>query len=395
MTKALVVAPQPFFSERGTPFSVYYRTQVTAQLGVDVDLLTYGEGEDVDIPRVRIIRIPAFKFLGPVRIGPSYKKLFFDVFLMLWTIGLLLRRRYDFVHAHEESVFFLRALKPLFGFKLVYDMHSSLPEQLTNYRFTRSRAMIGAFEHLESWSLRGSDAVITISPALAEKAKALMDQKERHFLIENSIFEPVKLVKERSRRASVENVNVPSDRDVVFYAGTFEAYQGLDLLLQAFAKVRDDCPRAFLLMVGGLGTQLQKIRKIATELGLENDCLILPRMPQSAAQQLMSASRVVVSPRTAGTNTPLKIYQILGSGVPLLATRISSHTQVLSDECAILVEPDTASMANGLHIALTDDEVRHKVSSAAKTLCEVSYSRSAYEAKMSAMLESLSLATEH
>lgn len=40
MTKALVVAPQPFFTERGTPFSVYYRTQVKAQLGVDVDLLT-------------------------------------------------------------------------------------------------------------------------------------------------------------------------------------------------------------------------------------------------------------------------------------------------------------------------------------------------------------------
>jgi len=58
--RVLVVAPQPFFSPRGTPFSVYYRTLVTAELGARIDLLTYGEGDDVDIPGVRVIRIPRF-----------------------------------------------------------------------------------------------------------------------------------------------------------------------------------------------------------------------------------------------------------------------------------------------------------------------------------------------
>ena len=63
--KALVIAPQPFFSPRGTPFSVYYRTLIKAQLGVEVDLLTYGEGQDIDIPGVRIIRIPRFCHVKP------------------------------------------------------------------------------------------------------------------------------------------------------------------------------------------------------------------------------------------------------------------------------------------------------------------------------------------
>ena len=74
--KALVVAPQPFFSPRGTPFSVYYRTLVSSELGIKIDFLTYGEGQDVDIPNVNIIRIPRFKFLGTVKIGPSPLKLF-------------------------------------------------------------------------------------------------------------------------------------------------------------------------------------------------------------------------------------------------------------------------------------------------------------------------------
>ena len=124
--KALVIAPQPFFSPRGTPFSVYYRTLVTASQGVEIDLLTYGEGRDVDIPGVRIVRIPRVRFLEPVPVGPSFRKLLLDKLLVLWTLGMLIRNRYDVVHAHEEAVFFSRFLKPLFRFRLVYDMHSAL-----------------------------------------------------------------------------------------------------------------------------------------------------------------------------------------------------------------------------------------------------------------------------
>ena len=171
--RALVIAPQPFFSPRGTPFSVYHRTRVIAEQGIDVDFLTYGEGQDVEIPRVRIIRIPRFAFLGNVKVGPSKLKLFLDLFLLLWTIGLLIRRRYDFVHAHEEAVFFCLFLKPLFPFSLVYDMHSSLPEQLINFKFTRSKFLLGLFRRLEEASLRNSDAVITICPDLAEYAQSL------------------------------------------------------------------------------------------------------------------------------------------------------------------------------------------------------------------------------
>ena len=58
--RALVIAPQPFYTPRGTPLSVYYRTMVTAEQGIAVDLLTYGEGQDVAIDGVRIIRVPRF-----------------------------------------------------------------------------------------------------------------------------------------------------------------------------------------------------------------------------------------------------------------------------------------------------------------------------------------------
>ncbi|NJR57497.1 MAG: glycosyltransferase [Cyanobacteria bacterium CRU_2_1] len=204
--KALVIAPQPFFSPRGTPFSVYYRTLITAELGVEVDLLTYGQGDDVDIPGVRIIRTPAFEFLGTIKIGPSLLKLFHDIFIVIWTIGLLLRHKYELVHAHEEAIFICAFLKPIFKFKLIYDMHSSLPEQLTNFKFTTSKLLINLFRNLEDSCLRASDATITICPSLYHYACQLVDDQSRVLLIENSIFDEVRIakpaVRSRIRRKS-------------------------------------------------------------------------------------------------------------------------------------------------------------------------------------------------
>ena len=386
-TTALVVAPQPFFTPRGTPFSVYYRTLVTAELGIAVDLLTYGQGEDVDIEGVRIIRIPDFRFLGPIGVGPSWHKLFLDGFIVLWTLALLLRRRYHVVHAHEEAVFFLRWLKPLFGFKLIYDMHSSLPEQLRNYRFTTSRWLIGLFEKLEATCLKVADAVITICPELARYALSRMPDPERHFLIENSIFDDVRLKARPATgtRAGAEPPPLPKGRPIVLYAGTFEVYQGLDVLIPAFAAVRKACPEAFLVLLGGTPTQVERMRALADSHCLDGHAMIHGRLPKAAAMRYMAQASVLVSPRSHGSNTPLKIYEQLASGIPLVATRILSHTQVLTDDVCFLVEPEAAAMAEGLARALTDREARARVVANARALYARAYARPIYEGKMRAL----------
>jgi len=392
--RALVVAPEPFFSPRGTPFSVYYRTLVTSELGVEVDLLTYGQGADVALERVRTIRIPRFAFLGEVPVGPSLVKAFLDVFLVLWTIALLLRRRYDYVHAHEEAIFFCRFLKPIFRFKLVYDMHSCLPQQLTNFQFTRSRFWIGLFERLERSSLAASDAVVTICPDLADYALPLLDEPEKHFLIENSIFEPVRVVGSpaRGRVGDVgpEEGGVPPEgRALVVYAGTLEPYQGIDLLLRAFCAVREARPDAFLLVVGGAPAQVKRYASLARDLGLEAHCRFTGHVSQERAQAWTRRATVQVSPRTGGTNTPLKIYEQLASRIPIVATRIRSHTQVLDDTVAFLAAPEPEAFAGALLEALGEGEEGKRRAEAARHLYEQKYARPVYEQKMRALLARL------
>ena len=388
--RALVVAPHPFFSPRGTPFSVYYRTLITAEFGVEVDLLTYWEGDDPAIPGVRVIRIPWVPFTAKVPVGPSLKKLVLDLVMLVWTIALLLRNRYDFVHAHEESVFFCSWLKPLFGFKLVYDMHSSLPQQLSNFDFTHWRFPIRVFEHLEKAALRSATAVVTICPDLAEQVEGLLEDSSRHFLIENSIFDDVVLASPRPPSpAEAELMEAVPRPLLVVYSGTFETYQGLDMLIQAFAQVHMRRPDASLLLVGGTPAQVAQYRAVADTLGLYGSVRFTGRVTPATARTLSRHATVLTSPRVKGTNTPLKIYEQLASGIPLVATRIHSHTQVLDDDVCFLVEPTASAMAEGILEAITDSTRREAVIRKALALYESRYSRHVYKEKMRRLLQLL------
>ena len=392
-----MVSPQPFFSWRGTPFSVYYRTMVSCELGHEADVLAYGQGMDVDIPGARLIRIPAFRWLGAVKTGPSAFKLFLDVFMVLWTIGLLLRRRYDVVHAHEEAVFWCRWLKPLFRFRLIYDMHSSLPQQLHNFEFTKLRLVHWVFEKLETSAVRAADAVIAICPALVDYARTLTDRHEKILLIENSVFEPVRVRGEDggTKAATVADPGVmraledwlaarPANQ-VIAYAGTLEAYQGIDKLIEAFALVPREAPQAGLLVIGGQPAQVEACRRLADKLGIAGQVFFSGQLPQVEAQRLVGRAGACVSPRFSGDNTPLKIYQLMASGVPMIATRIESHTQVLNDEISILTGVSTQELAAGMLAVLRDPAAARAKAERAQAWYEQHYSRPVYTGKMRAL----------
>jgi len=411
--KVLAIAPQPFFSPRGTPLSVYYRTLVTAELGHTVDVLTYGQGVDPVIDNVRIVRIPAFRFLGPIKVGPSLLKAFLDVWIFAYAVAMMIRNRYDVVHAHEEAVFFCRFLQPIFRYKLIYDLHSILSQQLTNFSFTRSRLLIGLFEKLENSCLRKADGVISISPALAEYAVAHVPDPDAHFLIENSLFDPLQLAEDPGRTAEhpewltlfgdsdaggagatapgarqvPEDPDAASapregDRQVMLYAGTFESYQGIDVVIDAFALAHEQAPDTVLLLLGGSVAQVAEARAHADRLGLGDACLFGGTVSRDLAQRATREADVLLSPRTVGDNTPLKIYEQIASGVPLVATRIGSHTQVLSDKECVLVDPEPASMAEGMVAALRGGpDIDHRVANA-RSLYDERYSPAAYRDKM-------------
>jgi glycosyltransferase involved in cell wall biosynthesis len=96
---------------------------------------------------------------------------------------------------------------------------------------------------------------------------------------------------------------------------------------------------------------------------------------------------VLVSPRSLGTNTPLKIYSYLRSGKPIVATRLLTHTQVLDDATAALIEPTPDAFASAI-LELANDETRRRdLGAAARRLSEQSYSYERYVERTKEVLD--------
>jgi glycosyltransferase involved in cell wall biosynthesis len=165
---------------------------------------------------------------------------------------------------------------------------------------------------------------------------------------------------------------------VVLYTGTFEAYQGLDLLFLAAQRVGITRPDIRFLLVGGRPDQVAAAEAEAARLGLQASVLFAGERPAEEIPQFLDAADVLVSPRSRGTNTPLKIYQYLRAGRAIVATRLLTHTQVLTDEVAILTDATPEGFASGILQAVSDPALAAAVGASALHLARTKYTYDAY-----------------
>jgi glycosyltransferase involved in cell wall biosynthesis len=375
--RILMIAPEPFFEPRGTPFSEFHRIRALTQLGHEVDLVTYPFGADVTMPGLRIFRCARPPLVRSIAVGPSAAKLPLDFFLTLTALRRALTERYDAVHSHEEGAAIGVAIAAALRLPHVYDMHSSLPQQLTNFAFSRSRLVRRIFLAMERLMIRGSRVVIVICPTLEDTVRRI-DPRSETVLIENAPGSAEGDATAEQAAAVRNRFGFDTSTPVIVYTGTFEAYQGLDLLFDAMAIVRPARPDARLLLAGGKDDQIARARERARAAGIQDVVVFAGERPSEEVPAFLRAADVLVSPRSRGTNTPLKIYQYLRSGRPIVATRLVTHTQVLSDDNAVLTEPSPSALAKGILTAIDDRKLASEIGQRARELADTKYSYEAY-----------------
>ena len=372
-----MIAPQPFFEPRGTPFSEFHRIRALTDLGHTVDLVTYPIGQDVTMAGLRVFRSLRVPFLTRVKIGPSLAKIPLDVLLTLTAVRRALTERYDAVHSHEEGGVIGVILAALMRVPHVYDMHSSLPQQLTNFAFTSSSLVRGVFLMLERMMIRRSRVVIVICPSLEETVRGI-DAGARTVLIENAPGSAEDEASPAAAAAVRQSLGLSEQTPIVLYTGTFEAYQGLDLLFDAMAIVATARPDARLVLAGGKPDQVARARQQAQAAGIAGVTVFAGERPAAEIPAYLLAADVLVSPRSRGTNTPLKIYQYLRSGKAIVATRLLTHTQVLDDSTAVLTGASKQAFADGILAALNDPARSAAIGASAQRLAATKYSYAAY-----------------
>lgn len=391
--KILMISPQPFFEPRGTPISVYQRLEALSALGHEIDLITYHVGKDVEMPNLKIHRVRGHKVIQHVRIGPSRAKILLDVQIFFRAIQMLFVKRYDVIHSHEEAAFFCMFLAWIFRTRHLYDMHSVLSNQLTNFNFGRKSIFVKIFEFLERMVLKTCHAVITVGPDLEQYVKSV-GKNIRVVMIENIALHAYQTPVQPEAVEQLKNQLFLDGRLPIVYTGTYERYQGLDMALECVNLVRRKHPNVFFIFVGAKVYQAQEWTEKAARMGLAGHTLFMNVVPPEDSMVYLACASALISPRLDGTSTPLKIYSYLHAEKPIVATRITSHTQVLTDETALLVEPNPQAFAEGILKVLDNPELAERLARNAHQLGQDKFGRQDYITKVNQIYKTLAPAIE-
>ncbi len=365
---------------RGTPFSVYNRTKALLALGYEVDLVTYPIGEGVALPGLHIYRAPSVPFIRKVKIGPSLAKVPLDILLFLTAFWRLCIRRYRFLHTHEEAGLMGVVLALLFGCKHLYDMHSDLAQQMSNFAVTKSSLLIGCVTAIQKLIVRRADAVIAICPDLETAVRRISPGKPVYMIENLAVDEELPPADANAARRLRQQWEL-GDGPALVYTGTFESYQGIELVLRSAAIVKAVFPTARYVFVGGKPEQVEKQRLLARELGVVEMVRFTGQRPLEEMPRYTALADILLSPRSGGTNTPLKLYTYLRSGKPILATALLSHTQILTPDMAALVAPTPEGLAQGAIELLQDREKAQRLGEHGRQVAEEQYSWSAFMEK--------------
>ncbi len=378
--KVLLLAPHPFFQERGTPIAVDLLLQSLSAQGHAVDLLTWHLGEDRAYPGVTLHRIGRIPFIRRVRPGFSAAKLVCDAVMTLKALRLACRTRYDVVHAVEESAFMALLIRTLRGTPFVFDMDSSMPLQIAE-KSPRSRFLLPLLQRFESAAIRRALAVAPVCDSLADLARAAGARRV-------VLLRDVSLLPE-----GVDPTAVPpafSLPGVVFlYVGNLERYQGLDLLLESFALACGTRKGMTLAIAGGTAADIAAGATKAAALGVGESVRFLGPRPLTEMAALFAGAQVLVSPRISGNNTPMKIYSYLDSGKPVLATDLPTHTQALNRDVALLAPPEPAPFAVAMLSLANDPDLRRELGTRGRALAQATYSRAAFHAAVIQLYQGL------
>jgi len=365
----LLIAPHPFFTERGTPIAVRDMAAILTHGGWKVTILTMPFGEEPPgLEGVEVIRVGKIPFLRRVGIGLTVGKLIADVFLWFKLVRVLLRRRFAAYHAVEESVFLAYAASLVFPARIVYDMDSSMGDQIVE-KIPSLSIFHGTFRLAEKFVMRRVDWIFPVCPVLHEICRELAPQTPATTIHDVPPL-PTK-IDPQSLLALRELFE--EGTKIALYVGNFEPYQGVDLLISAMESMPPEVPVRVVLAGGG--RRMDSLRRRVEEGRAKGRVLFAGPQPLEHLPYLLPQADILLSPRCKGVNTPMKIYGYLAAGRAILATRILSHTQVIHENAAFWVEATEDDIARGLETLAASESKRRSLGTAAVALWEQSFSR--------------------
>lgn len=358
-----MIAACPFPWPRGTPIRIHRLAEAVARRGHDVHVLTYHLGQVLERAEFTVHRtrdVPSYRYTAP---GPTLRKLVLLNPMLSQLLRTLEREQpFDVVHAHHYEGILVamcaRTVTPI-----VYDAHTMLAGELPYYRLGLPRwfkRWIGGV--LDRRLPRRAARIITVSDSIRDQLIAIGAAREGQVsVIPNGVdwrrFEPAG----GARRPG----------ESLIFTGNLAAYQGIDLMLDAFALLRQRRPNARLLMV--TDSSFDAFEEQARSLGLR-EAIDVCTAPLEQLPALLAGADVALNPRVDCDGIPQKLLNYMAAGKPIVSF-CGSGASLTHERTGLCVpDGDTRAMADAIDRLLGDEILADRLGAAARKQVQTEFS---------------------
>ncbi len=308
--KILMIAPTPFFSDRGCHVRILEEIKTLQELNHQVTLVTYHLGKEVkNINTVRTIEIPWYK---KTEAGASYHKLYLDILLILKTIECIIKEKPDIIHAHlHEGASIALAAKTILLNKtpLLLDSQGSLTKEMQDHGYLKNKAIYTLFKLIERFIEK--NVTVKISSTSTPQYMPLLDA--------------VDINKFKKKKSNLkEELNLPN-HPLIVYLGVLDKYQGIDLLLETIALVTKEIKVHFLIM--GY-PKVEYYKKLAKKLNVEEYVTFTGRINYDLAPEYLSLGDIAISLKLSETEANGKVYNYMACSLPTIVIDNKTNREI-------------------------------------------------------------------
>jgi len=348
--KILMLAPTPFFADRGCHVRIYEEARALKALGNSVEVVTYHIGRD--LPGITTHRIAAVPWYAKLEAGPSWHKPYLDILLFFKALSVARVFKPDLIHAHlHEGAFIGILLKKILRIPLVFDCQGSLTGEIIDHGFvTKGSFPAAVFGWLESFINKSVDTIITSStPAAEVLVRGWGVPKGSVTAITDGVNTDEFIPSDKAVARSL--LNLPADVPVAAFLGLFNRYQGVDLLLEVISLLKKRGSRIHFLL---MGFPDDKYRRLALAAGIDDMITFTGKVDYAQAPRYLSAADVALSPKISLTEANGKLFNYMACGLPSLVFDTPVNREILGDTGTYAKFADPGDFADKLETMLAD-----------------------------------------
>ena len=349
--RVLMLAPTPFFGDRGCHIRILEETRALRPHGIEVLVATYPVGRDV--AGVRTVRAPALPWVRTLPVGFSSHKPGLDLLLLLTAARAARRFGPHVIHGHlHEGAVLGRLLAGRRRSALVADLQGSLTGELADHGdLPRTGPVTGIARRVERAIVRGPARVLASSSAFARELTERWEVPAARIVslpdgVDPETFRPGLASDDLRRRYGLEG------RRVVAFLGVLAAYQGVDDLLEAWPAVVAAVPDAHLLLMGYPDDDRYRARVAAA--GLSDSVTVTGRIDYALAPRYLGLATVAVSPKRSATEANGKLLNYMATGLATVAYDGPVAREILGDAGTLVPRGDVSALARALASLLDD-----------------------------------------